>query len=372
MRILFIVPSLRVGSGITTFSMNYYRKMGREFQIDFLTYKNFPSKFSDEIRSNGGKIYFLPSLKNPIKVFIFCNNFFKNNYYKIIHCNLINLAPLFFYFAKKNGVNIRILHSHFTESGENFLKKIRNDALVIPAKHGATDFFACSDVAGKEFFDNEKYTVIRNAIDLDKFSFSKMDRDFIRKKYQISNELVLLTIGRLSLQKNPFFIIEILTKLNQIKDFKFFWIGDGDLFDKVLDSLVKNGVREKVIFIKELSPEKLKMFYSASDIFILPSKYEGLPLVGVEAEANGIPCLFSKTISDELKLNENVFYLPIDDANSWIKVITSQLNRTIPSEKLIQNYDINSQAKIFKEKYFYLIEGVNNEESNNSWGNMDR
>ncbi|MFI3620051.1 glycosyltransferase [Enterococcus avium] len=356
-RILFIVPSLRVGSGITTFSMNYYKKFGEDFHIDFLAFRNFPSLFTEEIQNNGGSVYFLPSLKKPIKVISFLNNFFKENHYNIVHCNLINLAPLFFYFARKNGINIRILHSHFTESGESFFKKIRNDALILPAKHMATEFFACSYVAGREFFNDSDFSVIRNAIDLDKFSFSRIDRKFVREKYHIEDELVLLTVGRLALQKNPFFILEILTELKKYREFKFFWIGDGDLFNEIFSEIEKKKLQKNIIFIKNISSEEIKRFYSASDVFILPSKYEGLPLVGVEAEANGIPCLFSDTISDELKMNDNVSYLPIDNVNSWVELLISRLHRSFPSKRLVQKYDINSQIKVFEEKYLELIEG---------------
>lgn len=371
-RILFIVPSLRIGSGVTTFSMNYYKKFGKEFQIDFLAFRSFSSMYTEQVLNKGGKVFFLPSLKKPIKVFWFLDKLFKENHYNIVHCNLINLAPLFFYFAKKNDVNIRILHSHFTESGEKFFKKVRNDALILPAKRTATDFFACSNIAGQEFFKNEEFTIIRNAIDLDEFSFSEIDRKFIREKYQISDELVLLTVGRLALQKNPFFIIELLTKLKKYKEFTFFWIGDGDLFNEISKKIIKSNLQGNVIFIKNMPSEEIKKFYSASDIFILPSKYEGLPLVGVEAEANGIPCLFSDSISDELKLNDNVSYLPIDSANSWIKAINSGLHRSLPSEQLIQNYDINSQIKVFENKYLELIEGESYEKNYNSWSDMDR
>ena len=173
MKVLYVVKNLRLANGVASYIMNYYRKLRKEnVRMDFLIISDVPSSYYDEIKEDGNNIYILPSYKKNIcKVYSYLNNLLKTEKYDIVHCNTVNSGSLVLKLAKKNNIPVRILHSHATQNGDKISKRIIGTFFKIIAIKNANVYFACSKYAGTSLFKNKKFTVIPNAINIDKFSF---------------------------------------------------------------------------------------------------------------------------------------------------------------------------------------------------------
>ena len=149
-------------------------------------------------------------------------------------------------------------------------------------------------------------------------------------------------VGRFTPQKNVFFFIDLIKKLSS--EYKILMIGDGQQKKEFLKIVKDNDLENRFLFVNETN--KVNLFYSAFDYFLLPSLYEGLPVVGVEAQANGLPCLLSNTISTECKISNNVVYLDKNNVNEWVDKI--RVMYRVDNIKLDDEFNINVQAKYFE------------------------
>ena len=359
MKILFVVKNLKLSNGVSSFIMNYYRQLVSKDNLffDFLVVSDDGSYYYDEIRENGSNIYFMPSLKSPFKLVKFLKELFKNNSYDILHSNVFNSNSIIAYYAKKYHVPVRILHSHATENGDKFIKKIRNFPFQLTSIKFSNYYFACSKLAGENIFKNRKFTVINNAIDIEKFRFSLIHRKKIREENNISdNTIIVGVVGRITTQKNPYFILEIADQLKKKNvNYKLWWFGNGDMDNEIFNIVKEHGLSDEIKFWGSIG--NINEYYSAMDCFILPSLYEGLPVVGVEAQVSGLKCLFSKNITDELCLSDDCIFLPIDSAFTWSNQILELYN----SKKFSRfqcdtsNYDINKLSNKLYNIYVKLI-----------------
>lgn len=358
--VLYIIPTLELADGITSYAMNYYREF-EETNVDFIvTASESKTKYYYELLKNGSNVYYIPS--NNIKK-IFCTiknvkNFFKNNAkkYDIIHCHVANTGLLYLYFAKKYNVNIRILHSHATVTADTIAHKIRNDIILPLTKKNANYFFACSNLAGKAMFKQKDFFVVNNAINIDNYRYSLENRKKIRNKLGLDKKVVLGNIGRLCNQKNQLFLIDVFYEIQKKNNNVLLLIaGNGELKEKILDKIREYDIIEKVMLLDNI--DYVNELYSAIDYFLLPSLYEGLPMVGVEAQVNGVPCLFSDSITKEIKLNDNVKFLKINKKEDWCKnILEFGLTRTsIENNNNIERFNIKKESKVLENKYKELI-----------------
>lgn len=320
-RILQIVPNMQAG-GLENFIMNIYRDIDREkIQFDFLVHYMEKKDYDNEIEKMGGKIYrfSLRNNNNILKYVIQLNKFYKNHKeYKVIHCHMSSIGFINFLIAKKNKINVRIAHSHNSKTDKTIkgrLKKI----MMLPYKYISTINFACSSEAGKFLFGNKTFEIVPNAIDVMKYKFNQSKRTEIRKKMGFEeNDIVLGHIGRFNIQKNHEFLIKIFQKLYSVdKKYKLLLIGDGELKSNIENECKQYNILDGVRFAGVV-PNPYD-YYNAMDLFVLPSLFEGLPVVGVEAQANGLPCIFADNITRELDLND-IKYLPLNE-KIWIEEI---------------------------------------------------
>lgn len=331
--------------GIETFFMTYYRKLNKkEFQIDFATIFD-PIVFESEIISNGGKIYKLTSFKkNPLRYKKEIKKILKENEYDTVYINMLsaaNIMPLKISYKMK--IKNIIVHSHNSNTPNNFIKKLFHLLNKNKITKYTSKLVACSKKAGDWLFGNRKYIVLNNAIDIKKFEYNdKYNQEYVHLK----TEYIVGHIGRYSEQKNHEFILNIAEKVNKInKNITFVLIGDGENKDKIYHEINSR----KISNIVTIEPrEDVYKLYNSFDMFILPSKFEGLPIVGIEAQANGLPCCFSSFITTELKMNDNVEFLPIDDCELWVNHIIKKPTRTLDIHIKEYGYDIDTNLKEFE------------------------
>ena len=353
--------------GVENVIMNYYRKLNRKkYQFDFLCNTNKVA-YSDEINSLGGKIYKIVARSNNRKEYKKqINEFFKNHSkeYNTIWVNVCSLANIdYLKYAKKYGIKYRIIHSHNSQNMDSKLRGILHKINKIFIKKYATDFWACSDDAGEWFYDksiinSNRYLVVNNAIDIDKFKYNEDIRNKYRKELNIENKIVIGNVGRLHFQKNQSFAIDIYNKLQKNNNNVIMLIiGQGEDYDKLKSKVDSLNLQDKVIFlgVRNDIPELMQ----AMDIFLFPSVFEGLGLVLIESQASGLlTYASSNVIPDLVKMDDERFkFISLNDKPSeWAKIIIKdfpKIRDRKSNDECIKKagYDINTEIKKI-EKYF--------------------
>ena len=300
-KILQIVDTLNINSGIINVILNWHRNIDEfKVQFDYLYFKRIQPSFEKEIEKLGGKCYKLP-YPSLIKPWIFIKavkDFFKNHKYNTIHSHVIHLSFFFYPIAKFYGVKNIIHHSHAIKWSDKLLNGLRNRFLFFFARPFITKKLACSDSAGKFLF-KKNYTVINNGIDTEKFKFNQEVRDKVRKELNIENKFVIGHVGRFSHEKNHNFIIDVFNEVyKQDKNSALLLIGDGKLKKEIEQKAKKLNLSNNTIFTG--NKNNVNDYYQAMDIFILPSFQEAFPVVAVEAQTSGLPCLFSACMTDKV------------------------------------------------------------------------
>lgn len=357
-------------NGIEAFIMNVYRNIDRsEYQFDFLTTHDAVIACEDEIKMLGGHIYKVevPMKENFFKHFSSIKKFFKENgkNYCAIHMNsCFPNYSLPLKYAKKYGVNVRIFHSHNSSDMyvsnnkiKELIKKIKYNYERYMIKKRATHLLACSDEAGKYMFNRNKFAVIKNGIVLENFKYDVEIRRKKRKELEINDSTkVLGFVGRLQYQKNPMLLLEILRNLVKCdKDYLLLIIGVGDKEQEMRAYINKYELDNYVKFLGRRSD--VNDLYSAMDIFVLPSIFEGLGIVLIEAQASGLKCVTSENVPLLTKVAENIAYHNIHDIDSWIEDIKRYQVDSNYRENAYRNvekggYDIRSTVDILVNGYY--------------------
>lgn len=351
--------------GVEKFLLNYFSHIDHsQIEFDFLC--NYPKiAYEDELISYGAKIYHIASRsKNPIKYYKELHAFFKNyaKEYDAIWVNINSLANIdYLKLAKKYGIDVRIVHSHNSKNMDSKLRGLLHHYNKRKLSNIATDFWACSNAAAKWFFDDrtiEKSLIIPNAIPVEDTFFDSAGREKIRQKYGIDDNFVLGNVGRLHFQKNHRFMIRVFKKLNdRMPDTRLLLVGQGP-DEKKLKKLVEElDLQTKVIFAGV--QKDIKAYLSAFDLFFFPSKFEGLGIAALEAQANGLPILASKgVIPDDVKLIDNFEFYELDKIeDEWVEKLINmreQSKRLLSSdvmEAFVTNgYEIQDAGKRLEVK----------------------
>lgn len=348
-RILVLGLSDNIG-GVETFFHTYYRKMsGEKYIFDFATVCSTVA-FGEEYIKNGSSIYILPSfMKHPIKYYRVLRDIMKSGHYDIVHINMLSAANVLpIKAASKEKVPKIIVHSHNAGVPNGALRKSLNFINSRVLKKGDFTRLACGEKAGKWMFgDKNNFTIINNAIDTKRFEYNEKNRESIRKEYHIKNNDILIgNIGRLCEQKNQAFLIPIIKKLDQ--RYKLMIIGDGDKKAELEAAITLNKLDDRVILLG--NRQGIERYYSAFDMFAFPSLFEGTPIAPIEAQVNGLKCLLSNTITNEVQIG-GCTYLSIGEEEGWLKAIKeeSASNRSFSSNCSI--YDIEKQSKVLEDVY---------------------
>ena len=356
-KVVEIVCGLQNG-GVESLLYNYLKNIDRnEFDIDIITHgsSNPDTKLKfEELGCN--IIEITPKKKSIIKNIKELYKNLKNGNYNVIHCHMSinNALPLFI--AKILKIPNRISHSHQAIVKSNLLKKIYSVVCRNIIKISANSYVACGEEAamylyGDKYFERGRVKILNNAIDLRKFKFNEDIRNKIRKKYKVKdNEVLLGHVGRFSFQKNHMFLVELLKNLD-VNRFKLLLIGDGELKNEIVEKVKESRLFDNVIFLENVN--NVNELLSAMDIFLLPSRFEGLPVVGIEAQANGIKCIFSNLIDNKLKIADNVKFLPLNIKQWKEECENVDEYKRVENEELLKGkgYDICQQTKEFINIY---------------------
>lgn len=351
-----------IGGGVESVIMNYYENIDRtKFQFDFICDDDSTNIPYEKIEKLGGKVILVPPYQKVFKYIKTLKKIFKENNYKIVHSNINTLSVFPLYAAKKAGVPVRIAHSHSTSNKKEWKKNAVKNVLRPFSKKNANVYFACSELVARYLFGNKtfeegKVTIINNAINLEKFKFNQGKREKLRKELKIKDdEFVVGHIGRFVSQKNHTFLIDIFNELRKENNKAvLLLIGQGPLQDQIKEKVRELGIEDSVRFAGQV--DNASDYYNAMDVFVLPSLYEGLPVVGVEAQANGLQCYFSTDMTKETKVLKKTKFISLNEgAKKWAKnILNEKNNRTEDTKEEMTEKGFNIIKEADKLKKIYL------------------
>ena len=369
------IKVLQVNSGSKTYGggsailYEIYKNIDKnKVQFDFLTPEITTYEFRrEEIESMGGRIFELKVSVNSMKTkFLLTKrlySFLKENKYDVIH---INSGKFFFILqvalVSKIAKNKKIIiHVHNPVNNNKFFRQILINICKPLIKLVATDYFACSMLAAKSMFtrsviSSSKFKIIKNGIEVEKFKFDNDIRREYRKQLNIEDKLVICNIGRFVEQKNHRFLIDIFQEVyKQDKNVILLLIGEGPLEEDTKEQVEQLGLDKNVLFLG--LRDDIANILQSVDCFVLPSLYEGFGIVGVEAQATGLPCFVSANLPEELKVTDNIEYISLEEnPEIWAnKIIEKKIDYDRTNcYKLVKDkgYDIKEVSKNLEEFYY--------------------
>ena len=363
-RILHVVTKMGYG-GLEAMLMNYYRYIDREqIQFDFLVHRPEEADYHDEIRALGGTIFHLPQL-NPFSSSYkkaLADFFHTHPEYRLIHVHLNCMSSVVLKVAKSCGVPYRIAHSHSSNQVKNLKYPIKKYCKRQIPQY-ATKLFACGVDAGSFMFGNADYELLYNAIDVRDYTYSPERYTSMRQQLGIAeDELLIGHIGKFRYQKNQSFLVDVFAEIIKSRKAKLLLIGTGELVDTVQEKVHTMGLADQVIFTGVRAD--VADLLQAMDVFVFPSMYEGLPVVLIEAQAAGLPCLMSDTVAIESKKTDLVTTLPLSSgalqwADKSIEIAATKRCNTY-EEIMKSGYDIRENAKRLQNYYIRTYNGEEN------------
>ena len=337
--------------------VNIYAKIDRKsIRFNFLVMDNCDLNHSlkSQIEFFGGKIFIVPYYKRNFNEFYkSVKKIFEINHFDILHCHqsLVSIPVLFL--GRKTEIKKNITHSHNPTLG-CFWKNI-----IVYISHFFFNKFsdillACSKQSGVFLFGRKSnFEWIPNPVDIERFKFDSKKRKFIREGLGLKNDdILLVNVGRYCRQKNQDFLLNLLPQvLKTNKRIHILFLSDSE---KLLKKVNKHKLVENIHLV--VGKRNVEDYLSASDVYVCPSLFEGLSLSLLEAQCNGIPCIFSEKIVKQTFVNKNITTLPLKE-QAWINEL-SKLDIQIYDERLhnqesIKNSSFNPQniAKTFEALY---------------------
>ena len=352
-----------LGGGVESVVMNYYRNIDRnKVQFDFICDEDSKYIPKEEIEKLGGRIILIPPYQKPFKYHKELKRVLKEGNYKIVHSHISTMSFFSLWAAKAAKVPIRIAHAHSTTNKQEKKKNLMKQVLRPFSKVFANRYFCCSELAGRWLFGNKTYDqgkvyLLNNAIDIEKFKYNEKVRKEKRKELNIKdNQLVIGHIGRFVQQKNHEFLIDIFNEIHkQNKSTILLLAGDGPLKEEIENKVKELGLEKNVQFLGQRNDAD--ELYQAMDAFVLPSLYEGLPVVGVEAQAAGLPCFFSTDMTKETEILDSTKFISLTHTSKyWADKISNEIKsfkrKDTTKEITDNNFNIKKEAEKI-ENYYY-------------------
>ncbi len=319
-RVLYVNGGLMNRGGVESYMMNYYRHFDRtRLQVDFMVHQaGGYGYYDEEILSLGGRIIALPQKsRHPLQYARRLREELSRGTYRVVHTHMDAMGAWPLKVAGECGVPVRIAHSHNTRHLTANPLKVR--LLEYARRHVnryATHRMACSRMAGEWLFGPEPFTVVPNAIEVERFVFDARARAEVRAEYGIGEgDFLIGHVGRFDRQKNHAFMIDFFARVHASHPrARLLLVGGGELQPEAMRQVERLGLEGAVVMAGVRSDAW--RLYSAFDLFVLPSLFEGLSVAAVEAQANGLPCLLSDQMTQETRLTPHAWFLPLD-GQAW-------------------------------------------------------
>lgn len=320
--------------GIDKYLLNFLENVrGEGVRIDFLT-NEIDEELKQYLKERHSRIFAIANLKHPIKQYRQVCAILKRGQYDTVYLNTSTAIDcVAAWAAKRRKVKRVLIHSHSSGNDcENAVKRTVFDTLHYICRmtlyKAATEYYGCSKKAGLWMFprkvvDSSRFHTIFNAVDMERFSYSKEIRDEVRSELKLEGKFVIGHVGNYVYQKNHYFLLDVFERVKRdCPEAVLLLIGTGTRFEKVRDLVREKGLEDSVQMLGYR--KDADRLFQAMDFFVLPSNFEGLPTVGVEAQSAGLPCLMSDTITDEAEITDRCWFLSLkEDPKVWSSFILS-------------------------------------------------
>ena len=354
-KILVIGMSDTLG-GVETYIYNLIKMIDKKkFTFDFLVIGQdnksvFEKEINDILGNDKNHFYYSPNLKKHyVETQKWLTQFYKKNQYDIIYLNTCTAARIS-YCVKglKNNRTKLITHSH-NGKADNWKGSLTNKLIKKYTTKRSAYRLACSDLAYSYLFSDSMSGkwFVPNGVEIDRFKFNEVERRIIRVQNNISKDnIVIGNVGRFSAQKNHRYFLDLAEKLDN--KFVFLLLGNGELKEEFIEKVKECGLEDKFRVVS--AKTDVERYYSAMDVFVTPSIFEGLPITAIEAQCNGLPCVFSTYITQQVKLSSNCEFVDLEDKGKWIEVISNFSKSRYDGVKVITDnkFDIDSTVKMME------------------------
>lgn len=361
-RVAFVLGKVHSG-GKKNLVMEYYRHIDRtKIQFDFICDKGSNSIPEEEIKKLGGRLYMITPYQNIIGNIRDLRRIFKENDYDVVHAwnSMMNVFPMIV--AKYSGVTVRISESLSMANKEEAKTYIKY--ALRPLSSIASNYFMACGVDcgvfqfGKKAYDDGKIAIFKTVIDAKANAFDIVLRNETRVKFNWEDKVVYGFIARFLKQKNPIFVIHLFNEIQKRQSNAILvTIGFGELEEAMKKEAQKLGIFDKIFNLGRR--EDIKQFYNAFDAFLLPSLYEGLPVVGLESQASGLPIFFSTEITPEAAACEMAHFISLNTlvaewAEEIIRITVSNMpNRRSYAEEIV-SAGFDSKSEALRLQNFYI------------------
>lgn len=353
--------------GIDKYLLNFLTKVSNEeVRIDFLT-NEIDVELQTELKKFHSNLYAIANLKHPVSQYRQVCKIIKEGQYDAVYLNISTAIDCIAAIAAKHsGVERRMIHSHSSGNDcestlqRNIFDFVNKCCRLFLYKYG-TELYGCSIEAGewifpKKIVHSSQFHVIHNAVERKKFEYNIEKRQRIRKELGIKEGHVFGHVGNFCYQKNHYFLIDIFEEIHkQDANSVLVLAGDGIRFHQVEQIIARKGLNNSVKLLGRRKDADL--LYQAMDAFIFPSNFEGLGIVGIEAQSAGLPCFMSAQVPKECKITEKCYFLSLKfSADYWAKEILDKTGKREAAKFLENavNYDLVNQEK----ELFQLVEGI--------------
>ena len=360
-RIAMIAKNLEI-NGISTVVSNYCKALDKnKYDLTILAGQSIAPKHAKECKEYGIHLISLPSRHGEsLKHYSALWKALKAEHYDIVHVHgSSSMMAIELTIARLAGVKVRIAHSHNSTCPNYKVHKLLNPYF----RKIYSKALACGKLAGDWLFGENNFEILPNGFHTENFTFSNEDRAAIRNELGVDDQLLIGHIGRVNEQKNQEYLLEIFEKSAAVrKDAMLLIVGTGPDEEKIKAKIQKHPYKDRIIFYGET--DNPTAFYSAMDVFVFPSRYEGLPVVLLEAQISGLPCVVSDRVTKEVDLG-NINWQSIDgDPQLWadailaVKIRTAEERLAYKEEHIeeIQKYDITQTVKQLEKIYSDLME----------------
>ncbi len=354
-KILFVHGGILQKAGTETYMMSVFRNIdASKYTIDFLVFGEAEGAYDHEVLTKGSKIFRLPTSPSILTSFSKIKKQLKDEGYDIVHSHMNALNAPVLNFFKKLGVPVLISHSHgskhFVENKVLIAIKERMKLKIVSI---TPYLIACSKAAGDFLYGNVPYTIINNGVDTELYDYNESARLEIRRTLGLEDKIIFSHIGRFNFQKNHKFLIDVFSKIvGQLPNAHLVLVGDGELKQDIINQIRSLNISDKVTLlgVRDDIPNLLQGF----DVFLMPSVFEGLPFVLVEAQASGLQCFAADTIDSNSKLLDTFHFLPLNCSESWSNYIINNLDTKRVSTKETLNrlgFDVYENVKTMEKIY---------------------